>query len=512
MQNDIIIVGAGLGGLAAAIRLQKAGYRVRVLEKNERVGGKMNLVEAEGYRWDTGPSLFTMPWVVRELWRDAGGDVDDDLEIVPLDPVCRYRWPDGTRWEHRASLPELLDEITRLSPDDAGGFFRFMAWAGRIYAATAGPFLLAPFRGWRDFVTPRLLRDAPTLDPLHTMDQAVRRYFRSPYLRQVFNRYATYNGSSPYRAPATFCIIPYIEFAEGGWYLRGGMYKLAEALQRLAERLGVELELGAEVSEVCVEHGRACGVLLADGRKLAAERVIVNADALHGLRHLVAPEHRRVWTDRRVDALEPSGSGFVLLLGIDHDYGELAHHNIFFSPDYPAEFRAQFELQVPSPDPTIYVAATCRSDPEHAPPGGMNLFVLVNVPAMGPRFSWEREAGPYAELVLRVLERRGLPGLRQHVRWQQAITPSDFAGRYGGWRGSLYGPSSNARLGAFMRPPLVSPDVRGLFFVGGATHPGGGIPLVLLSGKAVASAVAAGLPLDSTLHKLNPTTAVRKAS
>jgi phytoene desaturase len=347
-------------------------------------------------------------------------------------------------------------------------------------------------------VTPRLVRDAPALDPLHTVDQAVRRYFRSPYLRQVFNRYATYNGSSPYRAPATFSIIPYIEFAEGGWYLKGGMYSLARALLRLAESLGVEIELNAEVVEVCVQaNGRgrqARGVRLADGRQLDAERVVVNVDALHGLRHLVAPEHRPRWNDRRIDRFEPSCSGFVLLLGIDRDYPDLAHHNIFFSPDYPAEFRAIFDLQVPAPDPTIYVAATSRSDAGHAPPGGMNLFVLVNAPATqpdpSPRFHWSREAPGYRDLVIRMLERRGLPDLRQHIRFERTITPADFQERYRGWRGALYGPSSNQQLSAFLRPPIVSPDIRRLYFVGGATHPGGGIPLVLLSGKAVAAAIA----------------------
>ena len=489
MQPDTIIVGGGLGGLAAAIRLQTAGYRVRLLEKNERIGGKMNIVQADGFTFDTGPSLFTMPWVVRELWAAAGRSADDALEIVPVDPVCRYTWPDGTCWNHRAALPDLIAEITRLSPPDAVNFFRFMAFAGRIYSATAEPFLLSPLRGWRDFITPRFVRDAPALDPLHTVDQAVRRYFRSPYLRQVFNRYATYNGSSPYRAPATFCIIPYIEFAEGGWYLKGGMYSLARELLRLAETVGVEIETGAEVVEVNVRAGRTRGVRLAQGRELAAQRVIVNVDALHGLRHLIAPEHRRVWTNRRLDRFEPSCSGFVLLLGIDRDYPALAHHNIMFSPDYPAEFRAIFDLQVPAPDPTIYIAATVRSDPQHAPAGGMNLFVLVNAPATSDRFQWEREARGYRDLVVRALERRGLPELSQHIRYEQIITPTDFQNRYYAWRGALYGPASNQALSAFLRPPIASPDVRGLYFVGGATHPGGGIPLVLLSGKAVAAAI-----------------------
>jgi phytoene desaturase len=268
------------------------------------------------------------------------------------------------------------------------------------------------------------------------------------------------------------------------------MYELARAMLRLADHLGVEIETHAEVTEVCIENNVARGVRLGDGREIGADRVVVNVDALHGLRHLVAPEHRRRWNNRRIEAMEPSCSGFVLLLGIDRDYPNLAHHNIFFSPDYPAEFRAIFDKQVPAPDPTIYVSATCRTDAHHAPDGHMNLFVLVNAPATSDRFSWAREAHPYRGQVVRVLERRGLPNLGEHIRSEHIITPADFQGRYGAWRGALYGGSSNQMFSAFMRPPLRSPDVRKLYFVGGATHPGGGIPLVLLSGKAVAAAVA----------------------
>lgn len=487
--KPLVIVGGGLGGLAAAIRLQHAGHQVRIVEKNERVGGKMNLVEADGYRFDTGPSLFTMPWVVRDLFRSVGRDADAVLDIQPVDPVCRYRWPDGTRFDHRASLSELVGEITRLEPRDAGGLFRFLAWSERIYRATAEPFLLAPFEGLRNFVTPRFLRDAPALDPLHTLHQANQRFFRSPYLRQVFDRYATYNGSSPYRTPATFAIIPYIEFAEGGWYLRGGMYELARALEALARELGVEIELNAEVVQVCIDNGIVTGVQLADGRVLAADRVVVNADALHALRHLVAPEYRRRWHNRRIERAEPSCSGFVLLLGVDRNYAQLAHHNIFFSRDYPAEFRAIFDLQVPAPDPTIYIALTARSDPQHAPPGHLNLFVLVNAPATSARFDWQREAQGYRNLIIRKLERLGLDNVNEHIRYEHRITPADFADRYRGWRGALYGPSSNSTFSAFLRPPLRSPDVRQLYFVGGAAHPGGGIPLVLLGGRALAQMI-----------------------
>lgn len=489
--QTIVVVGGGIGGLAAGIHLALAGHHVRILEKNERIGGKLNLLVSDGYTFDTGPSLFTMPWVVRELWAAAGRNADDVLEIRPVDPVCRYRWRDGTSWDHRTALPDLLAEINRLEPRDTQAFFRFMAWAGEIYRVTAEPFLLAPFQGIRDFITPRFVRDIAALDPLHTVAQAVDRFFTSPHLRQVFYRYATYNGSSPFRAPATFCVIPYIEFVEGGWYLGGGMYSLARAMENLALDLGVEIETSAEVVDVDIRNRQACGVRLAGGRQVVADRVVINVDALHGLRHLVAPEQRRVFTNRRVERYEPSCSGFVLMLGIDRDYPELAHHNIFFSPDYPSEFKAIFDLGVPAPDPTLYVAVTARSDAGHAPVGHLNLFVLVNAPATNTRFDWEREAHGYRDLVVQRLERAGLTDLHRHIRFERCITPADFAQHYGAWRGALYGPASNTKNAAFVRPPLRSPDVERLYFAGGSTHPGGGIPLVMLSGRAVAAAIQA---------------------
>lgn len=487
--SQVLIVGGGVGGLAAAVRLAHAGFQVRLIEKNEQVGGKLNSIQQAGYTFDTGPSLLTMPWVVRDLWASVGRCADDDLDIRPVDPLCRYYWPDGQHFEQHASLPQLLAEINRLDPADGAAFFRFMAWAGRIYEATAEPFLLSPFRGWRSFVRPEFLRDAPALDPFHTVDQAVQRFFRSPYLHQLFDRYATYNGSSPYRAPATFCIIPYLEFAEGGWYLGGGMYTLARALHKLALDQGVRVETGVEALEIVIEQGQARGVRMANGEVAAADHVIMNVDALHGMRHLIAPEERHVFTDKRLESYEPSCSAFALLLGIDHDYQELGHHNVFFSGDYPAEFRAIFERQVPAPDPTIYVSVTARADPEHAPPGHLNLFVLVNAPVVTDRFDWRREGPAYRDLVIRRLERQGLSNLGCHVRWEHMITPADFATRYGAWRGALYGSSSNSPMAAFLRPPLRSPDVRSLFFVGGSTHPGGGIPLVLLSARAVAAEI-----------------------
>ena len=491
VKHPIIVVGGGLGGLAAAIHLAAHGRRVVLLEQNERVGGKLNLVVEAGYTFDTGPSLLTMPWVLEALFAVAGRRLEDELRLVAVEPICRYRWPDGTCFEASQHLPLLTQEIGRLDPRDIAGFFRFMAYAARIYTTVAGPFLLHPFDGIRDLLTPALLRGAFQIDPFRTVDQAVRTFFHSPYLRQLFNRYATYNGSSPYRAPATFNLIAYVELAQGGWYVQGGMYELARALERLARRLGVEIRLHSPVEQILVADDTARGVVLASGERLAAEAVVVNVDPRYVYQALVPGAHR---TAQRLARLEPSCSGFVVLLGIDRIYAGLAHHNVFFSADYEREFAAIFDKRVPAPDPTVYVCATVLNDPHHAPPGHMNLFVLVNAPALGPRVSWAREAAGYRDLIVRKLERMGLADLSQHITYQRIITPEDVQARYNAPDGAIYGLASNHPWAAFLRPPLRARSVRRLYVVGGGTHPGGGIPLVLLSGRAVAERVLAAQP------------------
>lgn len=490
MSLPIVIVGGGLGGLSAAVHLAARGQRIVLLEKNERVGGKLNLVEADGFLFDTGPSLLTMPWVLRSVFAAAGRRMEDALTITQLEPICRYRWPDGTQFNAYQNLPRLAEEIARIEPADVSGFLRFLAYAERIYRAAEGPFLLRPFDGVRDLLTPALLSGTLQIDPFRTVDQAVRSFFRSPYLHQVFNRYASYNGSSPFRAPATFNLIPYVEFVQGAWHVQGGMYQIARALSKLACDLGVEIRTGAPVEQIEVSNGAVRGVILACGERVAASQVIINADPRYAYARLLPGTEK---TAARLARLETSYSGFVLLLGVNRIYPELAHHNIFFSSDYRSEFAAIVDMQIPAPDPTIYICAASVSDPSLAPPGHMNLFVLINAPTLNPRVNWTREAPGYRNLILHKLEQMGLKDLSQHIVFEQIWTPATINERYNAPGGAIYGLASNNPWTAFLRPPLRAPEVRGVYFVGGGTHPGGGIPLVLLSGRAVAERVLADI-------------------
>jgi len=325
-----------------------------------------------------------------------------------------------------------------------------------------------------------------------TLDQCARRFFEDEHVQQLFDRYATYNGSSPYQVAAVYSIIPYVELASGGWYLQGGIYTLAQALGRLARELGVCIETNCGVQRILVEHGEARGVVLDDGRVVRCDVVIANSDVVTTHRQLLSPAVCDERLVRRLERLEPSSSGFVLMLGTDKLYPQLSHHNIFFSDDYHAEFDDLFVRRVPQHNPTIYICATSRTDASQAPAGHENLFVLVNAPYLTPKVNWQREAAPYRERVLNVLAmypQAGLADLREHIVCEAMLTPEDFWHRYGANRGAIYGLSSNARMAPFTRPGNRAKGINHLYFVGGSTHPGGGVPLVMLSGKIVAEMV-----------------------
>jgi phytoene desaturase len=479
--KNIIIIGAGLGGLAAACRLAKAGFSVTVLEKNAAVGGKVNLVEAGGYKFDTGASLLTMRHVLEDLFEFCGKLAEDYLEIVPLEPICRYFWSDGTRFDASQNTEKTEREIARLEPRDVEGFRKYLADSKRKYEIAERTFLAKSLNDLPQLLRREYLPDLLKISTLKTLAKHNAAYFKAPKLRQLFNRFATYNGSSPFETPATFALIPFVEFGLGAWYVRGGMYEIPRALERLATELGVRILTSSEVEKIVVENKKAVGVRVG-GATVNADFVVSNADAVETYRNLLPV--------RKFQNREPSCSGFVLLLGARRKFDLLAHHNIFFSDDYKAEFDAIFKRKIPAPAPTIYVCATSRTDKSQAPESHENLFVLVNAPYRSARVDWEKEKQSYRDLIIEKLETSGLEGLAASINFEQIITPADFETKYRANRGSIYGISSNGIFSAFLRVPNRSREIGNLYFVGGATHPGGGIPLVLLSGKMAADMIS----------------------
>ena len=482
--SRVVVIGAGVGGLAAAARLAAAGHEVTVCEAQQVVGGKLGTYERDGFRFDTGPSLVTMPFVFRDLFEDTGG-WPSSLSLEPLDPIARYRFADGTALDTTGGLDDFCGRLdAALGAGNGDDWRRLMAHAARVWDATRGPFLESPLHGPSSMLRLALRqpRDIATIAPGRTLRGLGRKHLRDPRLRTFLDRYATYSGSDPRRAPAALVVVPYVEQAYGGWYVAGGLGQLAEALHERTLERGALVLLGARVTRISVSGGRADGVVLADGRHLPADVGVANVDAAKVYGALVdAP------AAARLDRATPSSSGFVLLLAVRGRTPGLAHHNVLFPRAYDDEFDALFgRTPRPVPDPTLYISAP--RDPCLHPEGHESWFVLVNAPRHG-QVDWRAPglADRYANLLLERLAERGLP-VRDRVLWSHVLTPADLEERTGAVGGAIYGTSSNGVAAAFLRPANRSP-VRGLFLVGGSSHPGGGLPLVTLSARIVSDLV-----------------------
>ncbi|MDQ3750140.1 MAG: phytoene desaturase family protein [Acidobacteriota bacterium] len=477
--KKIIIIGAGLGGLSAAVRLAKSGFDVTVLEKNETVGGKVNFVEAGGYKFDTGASLLTMRHVFEELFTFAEKRLEDYLHLTALDPICRYFWTNGTTLDASPDLKKTENEIEKFAPEDVENFRNYLRDSENKYSIAEKTFLAHSLNDLPKLLRPKYLKDLLAISSLKTLDAHNKNYFQSPKLQQLFNRFATYNGSSPYQTPAIFSLVPFVEFGLGAWYVRGGIYEIPKALEKLARELDVKIRINCAVEKIFIENKKAVGVRLESGEIQHADFVVANSDAVETYRNLIDES----FFNKKLDSREPSCSGFVLLLGTNKRFPNLAHHNIFFSDNYKAEFDALFVDLRPSQNPTIYVCATSKTDETQSPENCENLFVLINAPYTSDKTDWSREAKPYRDLTIKKLEKFGLEDLEKSIEFEQIITPADFENKYRTNRGSIYGVSSNGIFSAFLRVPNRAKEIKNLYFVGGATHPGGGMPLVLLSGK-----------------------------
>jgi phytoene desaturase len=487
MAKKVAVIGGGLGGLSAAIRLSYQDFQVLLFEKNESLGGKMNELKINGFRFDTGPSLLTMPFVIDELFYSVGENRAVYLEFIPIDPICRYFWEDGSTMDATANTDRMINEIKKFSAGDAKGYENFLAYTKRIYDITADVFLFKPIHeikklvDWQTFL--KLFR-VPQIDPFRTVHESVFRFFKHPKIVQLFDRYATYNGSNPYQAPATLNIIPYVEYGLGCYYIKSGMYQLINSLKILAEKLGVEIHTGTKVEKIINQQNRVNGIQV-NGEKISADYVISNADVVVAYNQLIDGFSKK---QAKLNQLEPSLSGVVFLWGIDMQHPQLAQHNILFTANYQLEFKQIFEEKQVPDDPTIYIAITSKLDPDHAPAGGENWFVLTNVPYLIENQNWDSEVARLKKVVLEKLNKLGIH-ISDHIQVEKIITPQDFYNQYRSNRGSIYGISSNDRMTAFRRPANRSREIKGLYFAGGSTHPGGGVPLAMLSGKMCAELI-----------------------
>ncbi len=480
----VVVIGAGVGGLGAAVRLVGAGCDVSVLEAAATIGGKLNIEHADGHVFDTGPSLMTMPFTLADTLAAAGVRLADVLELLPVEPICRYRWHDGSLLETWTDDDRTAAAFEAFQHGAGQEWHALLEQGRRTWDMSLPLFLSEPVGGIVDIAR----RSGRPIDPRDiqahvTLSQIAQRRFRDPRLQQVIERFATYAGADPARAPGTLSVIPYTETAFGAWHPRGGMHRIAEVLRDAVLAGGGEVRTNAPVARVLVENGAAVGVELADGERIACDAVISNADAatLYG-ELLDAPKEAR-----QVASAPQSVSGYVLMLAIRGRTPALAHHNIWFPRDYRAEFADVFDDPQPPHDPAIYLCNPAATDPSCAPDGDESWFVLVNAPRNGP-VDWDAVGPRYAE---RLLDRLDALGLDARGRAKAIIrrTPADLERLTGAPGGAIYGTASMGPRAAFLRPRNESPAARRLYLATGSAHPGGGVPLVLLSGKIAAELV-----------------------
>ncbi len=493
----VVVVGAGVGGLSVAARLAKRSHAVTLLEQAERVGGKLAAYERDGFVFDIGPSLLTLPAVYRDTFRKSGRPLERELDIVPVDPAFHYRWADGASVvlpnASRAGTAAALEAA--LDPGTGAEWDRVIERGGQMWQVTREPFLTSPLQGMSTLV--RLGRDVTGLRvvaPWKSLRGLGSALLTDPRARMMLDRYATYSGSDPRRAPAVLATIPFVEQSFGAWHVPGGLHRLARALEDRVRLRKVDLRTGADVREVLHDGSRVTGVRLADGERVPADVVVSDADAAHLYGDLLAGREARL-ARRRLAKTTPSFSGFVLLLAL-RGRSRVGHHTVLFPQDYDDEFDSVFGTRRrparPVPDPTVYV---CNPDDDAMrPEGHESWFVLVNAPRHGAHgehgtLDWTAPglAEAYAERVLDVLAARG-HDVRERLLWRVVRTPADLERETRSPGGAIYGTSSNGPRAAFLRPANAS-RLPGLFLVGGSAHPGGGLPLAGLSAAIVSDLV-----------------------
>lgn len=489
---DVVVIGAGLGGLAAAVDLAAAGRQVLVVEALDRVGGKAGVSSADEVAFDTGPSVLTMPGVVGGLLARAGMSLGTDLVLRKPEPAFRYRWPDGTVLDLHHDVGETLDSVgAALGGDARAELDRFLAYSGRIWDAAAPRFVYGAAPTVSRVLAMGLgaLLDLPVIDPLRSMDKGIARFVRTPKLVDVLRRYATYNGSDPRRAPATLNCIAHVELALGGYGIEGGVARIAETLAEAARRLGATFRFDSPVSGIRVADGRIAGVEIADGTLIPADLVVANADAAQVTDQLLPRDLRHGIPTGGT----PSMSGWNGVLRARRRHGDETRppHEVFFPVDYREEFIDIFDRDRPPADPTVYL---CAQEVCHGRTGWADhepLFTMANAPA-------ESAAGPRDPAIWQALQAT----VRQRLvdagladaddTWAWTRSPSDLAARFPGSRGAIYGLASNDMMAAFRRPTNRVSRVPGLFLASGSAHPGGGMPMAMLSGRAAAAQALEG--------------------
>jgi phytoene desaturase len=463
---------------------------VTLLERNGWLGGKAAVLSEQGYRFDMGPTILTLPSVLARVFGEAGRDLHRELELIRLDPQWRSFFTDGSTLDLRADIGQMSQDLDRFAPDlgTAAGYQQFLRLSRTLHEISQRYFFWRSVGTLGDVLSgtsvfqPRLWWDLSRMRLGHSVAATVRRYVLDARVAQMLDHFTQYVGSAPDNSPAVLCGIAHMQTEEGVWYPRGGTGAVPQALARLAHDLGVQVRTGVGVHRILVDDsGAAVGVETDDGERVDFTAVVANVDTVRTHQDLLAGVPRdRFFRRRRYEA---ACSGVVLYLGLDRRYDQLLHHNFVFSNDPHEEFEWIYRKGEPAPDPTCYVCATARTEPEVAPDGGEALYVLVHAPYLRPHHDWQQLWPGYRRTILNKLAKTaGLTDLEERIRVERSLTPADIHHRYGVLDGAIYGLASHGLYTGAFKPANRSRDVRRLYFAGGSAHPGPGMPMVLMSG------------------------------
>lgn len=488
-----IVIGSGIAGLAAAIRLSVQGYQVVVYEKNSSPGGKLGILEKEGYRFDTGPSLFTEPENIEALFRLAGEPIDEYLQYEPVPCTCKYFFANGKVVNAWADREQFLEEMETNTGEPRTTMQAYLQQSKELYDDVADIFLNNSLNKIKTWGRLRVLKALSSIKPsflFKTLNEYHQAAFTTGEAIQMFNRFATYNGSNPYKAPAMLTVIPNIELNHGVYYPKGGMISIVNALYKLAIKKGVLFEFNSPVQRIIQTGDHVSGVVVGN-KNFFSDIVVSNADVIFTYRHLLQRSKEASVIQKR----EFSSSAIVFYWGIKKQFTQMQLHNIFFSGDYIHEFRELFERKKAYKDPTVYINITSKMEAGHAPEGRENWFVMINAPSV-TKANWQEQIPYIRQQVLKKLRGMLKEDIEPLIETEQILDPTSIEAQTNTWGGAIYGSASNNRMSAFRRPANFDSNIPGVYFCGGTVHPGGGIPLCLKSAQIVAELVG-----EKSLHQ-----------
>ncbi|MBP3956420.1 phytoene desaturase [Gemmata sp. G18] len=479
--NTVLIVGAGPGGLAAALLLAKAGLDVHVVERMPRVGGRCSAIEEQGFRFDLGPTFFLYPRVLERIFKLIGRDLRTEIPMVRLDPQYRIAFGGGGELNCTPNLEQLETEVARLSPGDAQNVRRFLD-DNRVKMEQFRPCLERPFSGWRDLVRWQLIKLFPTLRPWASLDAELGRYFKDERIRLAFSFQSKYLGMSPFNCPSLFSILSFLEYEYGVWHPMGGCAAVSEGMARVAREMGVRITLNEDVKEVLFDGRKAVGIRTPSGEH-RADALVINADFAHAMTKLVPNHLRRKWTDEKIEKKKFSCSTFMMYLGIEGRFDDVPHHTIHTAADYVKNLADIEQRHVLSDDPSFYVQNATPTDPSLAPPGMSTLYVLAPVTHQHPNVDWAKETPAFRAKLLKQLEKVGLTGVEKRIRFEKIVTPADWEHTYNVYRGATFSLAHSWGQMLHLRPRNRFDELESVYLVGGGTHPGSGLPVIYESAR-----------------------------